>query len=211
MNVVAVAGTGTEIGKTYVAAGLLRGLRARGRGFTVYKPVQSFAPSDSSTDADVLAGAAGLAPAAVCPPHRWLPLPLAPPIAAEALGLGPFTIADLASETRARATGAPVLVETVGGVRSPIASDGDSAALIEALAPALVVLVADASLGTINLVRLSRDALWRQRQVVVFMNRFDERSDLHVRNAEWLVVRDGMVVLTDHAALVDLVEPLARP
>jgi dethiobiotin synthetase len=211
VTIVAVAGTGTDIGKTYVSAALLTTLRARGGTMSAYKPVQSFVEGDTATDADVLARATGVAPTDVCPPHRWIPLPMAPPIAAEALGLPPFTIAELASEVHASvADHVPALVETAGGVRSPIAADGDCTALIDALAPALVLLVADAGLGTINLVRLSRDALWKQHPVVVHLNRFDEQSDLHQRNAHWLRTREGLVVVTDIEDLVAIVEPAVR-
>jgi dethiobiotin synthetase len=209
LSVVVVAGTGTEVGKTYVAAALLRTLRDRGRQVVARKPVQSFEPGDTATDAHLLAAATGVEPNVVCPPHRWLPIPMAPPMAADALGLDPFTIADLAKEVAAGTSSqTPLLVETAGGVRSPIADDGDCAALIRLLAPALIVLVADAGLGTINAVRLSRDALWNERLVVVFLNRYDPNSDLHVRNANWLATREGLAVVTDVEALADLVEPV---
>ena len=210
MTVVAVAGTGTEVGKTFVAAGLLRALEARGCAFIPRKPVQSFAPGDDATDADVLAGAAGVDATAVCPAHRWLPTPLAPPMAADALGLPPFTIAELVSEVRAGSPeNARVLVETAGGVRSPIASDGDCVDLVDALDPALVVLVADAGLGTINAVRLSVDAL-APRETVVYLNRFDARDDVHVRNLAWLTERTNLTVLTTVEDLAGMIEHAAR-
>jgi dethiobiotin synthetase len=211
VTLLAVAGTGTEVGKTFVAAAVLQSLRDRGHRVAARKPVQSFASGDPSTDADVLALATGAAPTAVCPQHRWLPLAIAPPMAAEALGLDPFTVADLAAEVLAAEVPADalVLVETAGGVRSPIAADGDCLALIDALAPALVVLVADAGLGTINLVRLSLDAL-RGHRVVVYLNRFDPGSDVHTRNARWLQTREGLEVVTDIEALATLVELIAR-
>ncbi len=209
MNVIAVAGTGTDVGKTYVAAALLRELRARGHPVTARKPVQSFVRADGSTDADVLAAATGVEPYDVCPPHRWLPIPMAPPMAAQSLGLAAFTIAELAAEVRSGIPPrTPALVETAGGVRSPIADDGDCCDLVHALSPAVVVLVADAGLGTINLVRLSRDALRKERLVVVYLNRFDAGSELHARNAQWLATREGLDVLTDIEALVQLVEPI---
>jgi dethiobiotin synthetase len=211
VTLLAVAGTGTGIGKTFVAAGVLRSLCSRGHVVAARKPVQSFASGDASTDADVLGLAIGVAPTAVCPQHRWLPVAIAPPMAAEALGLAPFTVADLAAEVRAAVarTGALMLVETAGGVRSPIAADGDCAALIDTLAPALVVLVADAGLGTINLVRLSLDALSGHR-VVVYLNRFDDSVDVHTRNARWLQTHEGLEVVTDIEALATLVELYAR-
>ena len=63
------------------------------------------------------------------------------------------------------------LVEGVGGPRSPISADGDNVDLAHALAPDLVVLVADAGLGTINAVRLSVGAL-ADFPVLVALNRY---------------------------------------
>jgi dethiobiotin synthetase len=207
---VVVAGTGTEIGKTFVAVGLLHALRTRGLVVAARKPVQSFALGDTATDADLLAAATGVAPTTVCPPHRRLEIPLAPPMAAEALGLPPFTVADLVAEIETGTpVGTPLLVETAGGVRSPIAADGDCVALIDALAPGVVVLVADAGLGTINAVRLSVAALGHH-PVVVYLNRFDADSDLHPRNLQWLRTREGLDVVTGVEALADLVEPVLR-
>jgi dethiobiotin synthetase len=206
MKIVAVAGTGTEVGKTFVAAQLLRELDARACPFTPRKPVQSYSPGDDATDADVLARAAGADPTDVCPAHRWLAVPLAPPMAAEALGLPRFTIAELASEILAGLPAdARVLVETAGGVRSPIAADGDCVDLVEAIDPALVVLVADAGLGTINAVRLSVDAL-RRRETVVYLNRFDSGADVHARNLAWLTERAEFTVVTTADDLARIVE-----
>jgi len=88
------------------------------------------------------------------------------------------------------------------------AASQSSPRLLSALDPALVILVADAGLGTINLVRLSIDAL-RDRRVVVYLNRFDARSDLHVRNAQWLATREGLDIVTDIEALTTFVEHVA--
>ncbi len=126
---------------------------------------------------------------------------MAPPMAAESLGRPRFTIEDLVSELRWPADAVDVgLVETAGGVRSPLASDRDCLALCVALAPDVVVLVADAGLGTINAVRLTVDALRSvdaapPAAVLVVLNRFDAAVDLHVRNREWLQARDGLAVV----------------
>ena len=80
-------GTGTEIGKTWAAAGLARVLRQRGLKVWARKPVQSHDPAEPGpTDAQVLAAATGQRPDAVCPPERTYPVPLAPPMAAAKLG-----------------------------------------------------------------------------------------------------------------------------
>ena len=197
-RLVLVTGTGTEVGKTWVACQLARALRARGLLVAARKPAQSYDRHDdeADTDAGLLAHATGDHPAIVCPRHRWYPVPMAPPMAAEALGRPPFTIADLAAEL-VWAPGVGVgLVEAAGGVRSPLAADGDSVALAHALRPERVLLVADAGLGTINAVRLSAKALapWL---VTVVLNRYDPDDDLHARNHEWLALRDGLDVVTD--------------
>jgi len=119
---------------------------------------------------------------------------MAPPIAAGKLGLPPFTTEELVRELAAPQHGL-TLVESVGGVRSPISSDGDTTDLADAIHPGLVLLVADAGLGTINSVRLSLDALARHR-VVVFLNRFDPNDEVHVENAEWLRSRQSVATLT---------------
>lgn len=193
-RLVLVSGTGTSVGKTWMAAGVLAALRADGVTVAARKPVQSFAPGEGPTDADVLAAATGERAEAVCPTHRWYEVPQAPPMAATALGRPPFTVADLVAEL-AWPPGVDVsVVEAVGGVRSPLADDGDTVALAAALRPDLVVLVADAGLGTLNAVRLSAEAL-AGHPLVVVLNRYDESDDLHRANRAWLTERDHLDVL----------------
>jgi len=194
-----VVGTGTDVGKTWVAAWLLRALRDRGRRVAARKPAQSFDPGDdpAARDATVLGTASGEEPEAVCPPHRWYEAPMAPPMAAEALGRPTFAIGDLVAEVRWPDDQVDVgLVETAGGVRSPLAADGDGVSLCTTLGPDLVVLVADAGLGTINAVRLTAEALATLAvPLVVVLNRFDSATDLHVRNRAWLAGRGAYTVV----------------
>jgi dethiobiotin synthetase len=128
-------------------------------------------------------------------------------MAAAHLGRPPFTVAQLVGELSWPAGPVDVgFVETAGGVRSPQADDGDVVTLHEALDPDLVVLVADAGLGTINSVRLSVGVL--PGCPVVVLNRYDASSDLHVRNRVWLTERDGLHVVAlpdEEAVLVSLV------
>lgn len=208
-RVVLVCGTGTEVGKTWVGSRLLVELRRRGLVVAARKPAQSFdvgeagTPEGGPTDAEVLGAASGEPADAVCRASRWYGRAMAPPMAAEALGLDPFTVADLVGELAW--PGHPVdvgVVETAGGVRSPQASDGDVLDVAAVLQPEVVVLVADAGLGTINGVRLAVDALVPvlagagPGRPVVVLNRFDAASELHQRNREWLGTRDGLDVVT---------------
>ncbi|HEX2119949.1 MAG TPA: AAA family ATPase, partial [Acidimicrobiales bacterium] len=65
---VVVLGTDTGVGKTWAAAGVLARLCKDGMAVAARKPVQSFAPCDDETDADVLASATGESPEQVCLP-----------------------------------------------------------------------------------------------------------------------------------------------
>lgn len=202
-RLVLVAGTATDIGKTWVGGQVLQGLRSAGVTVTARKPAQSAEADDPGpSDAAVLAAATGEPVEEVCPPHRWYTVAMAPPMAADALGLPVPTLADLVAELTwpdgpARQVG---WVETVGGPRSPIGADGDAVDLAEHLDPDLVVLVADAGLGTVNSVRLGVDVFARW-PVVVFLNRFDPDDDLHRRNLDWLRTRERLEVVVDLEAL----------
>lgn len=190
-RVVLVLGTGTEVGKTWVACRLAVALRDRDLSVAARKPAMSYDPDDDPTtsDAVLLARATDETPEAVCAPHRWYPVAMAPPMAAEALERPGFTVEDLAGEIVWPAGVDVGLVEAAGGVLSPLADDGDSVTLAEWVEPDLVVLVADAGLGTINAVRLAAGVLegW---PLTVVLNRFDPLDDLHRRNRAWLVDRD---------------------
>lgn len=205
-RVLFVAGTGTGVGKTWVASGVLRGLRAGGACVSARKPAQSFDPAEVSTDADVLAGATGEAPHDVCPPQRWYARALAPPMAAIAVGAPAFTVGDLVAEIGWPDPVDVGLVEGAGGPRSPIAADGDNVTLACALAPDRVLLVADAGLGTINAVRLSVDA-FAPAPVTVVLNHYDDDDAVHRANRHWLGHRDGFDVVVGADAVVDRMVP----
>ncbi len=223
--IVLVAGTGTDIGKTWISAHLLQAWRRAGFSVAARKPAQSFVPGEGPTDAEVLGLASGEDPATVCPAARSYPVPMAPPMAAAALGRPGPTIADLVTDLRWPAPPVDIgLVETAGGVRSPQADDGDVIDLVASLSPDHVVLVADAGLGTINAVRLSLSALARVDGVgsattaeppappFVVLNRYDPASDLHRRNRAWLRDIDSLTTTeTSDAGLMALAGRLAPP
>jgi len=194
-RLVVVAGTGTEVGKTWWTCAVIGLLRTRGIAVAARKPAQSFDPTEpvDARDATLLADATGETAEDVCRPSRSYPVAMAPPMAADALGRERVRLADLLRELTWPAGVEIGFVETAGGVRSPLAHDGDNLAFIDALAPTAVVLVADAGLGTINLVRLAAGVLAAHR-VIVALNRFDPANDLHVRNRAWLTDIEGLEI-----------------
>jgi dethiobiotin synthetase len=201
-----VAGTGTEVGKTWVACSVAQRTRAKGTTVAARKPVQSFDPLDSrNTDSGLLAEATGEPQEVVCPARFTFPLAMAPPMAAEVLGRKAPTIGDLCKwlSTSWQPELQLGLVEAVGGVRSPLAEDGDTSDLARELSPDLILLVAEPGLGAINAVRSAVSALWPWR-VVVFLNRYDPSEEIYRRNRAWLEEHDHLEVKTEVAEAVSL-------
>lgn len=150
--------TGTEIGKTFVCAGLVRHLRAASRPVRALKPVLSgFDPAQASaSDTGVLLDALGVPVSeetiAAISPWRYA-APLSPNMAARAEGRSIDVEALVAFCERAiadaRADGATIVIEGVGGLMVPL---DERSTVIDWLArlriPAL--LVTGSYLGTIS-------------------------------------------------------------
>jgi dethiobiotin synthetase len=148
-----VTGTGTEVGKTHVAALVARDLVAAGVSVGVYKPAASgcrrMAGELVSDDAVALWEAAGrpLSLEAVCP--QRFEAPLAPHLAARAEGrrVDPEL---LRRGVRAwRDACDMLLVEGAGGLMSPLSDDDYNADLAIDLGAPLLVVAPD-RLGVIN-------------------------------------------------------------
>ena len=157
-----VCGTDTGIGKTHVAAGLVRALRRRhGLEVAVMKPVASGCIAGRNDDAERLISASGLGLdyAAVNP--YALERPIAPQLAAAAEGrrIDFAPIVEAFEGLRARAD--LVVVEGIGGVAVPLSDDRLQSDLIARLGlPAL--LVVGMRLGCINHALLSSEHLERR-------------------------------------------------
>jgi len=157
-----VTGTDTGVGKTVVACALVRGLRARGVDVGAMKPIETGVQDEGPRDALALREAAGGGDAldAVCP--QRFALPAAPTVAAAAEGRR----VELDAVRRAFAALAArhdcLVVEGAGGLLVPAAEGVSMADLAGELGLPLVV-VARASLGTINHTRLTLEAAAARR------------------------------------------------
>ena len=155
MKALFVTATGTDCGKTFVTAGLVRHLRALGLAARALKPVVSGfdEASQQGSDPAELIAAMGepLTPqtlAAVAPLR--FKAPLAATMAARLEGRR-LTLGDIlrACETALSEAGAPLLIEGAGGVMSPFAEAATGLDAIKALGlPCL--LVSGTYLGAIS-------------------------------------------------------------
>ncbi len=148
-----ITGTDTGVGKTYVAAMIVRALRAAGHRVGVYKPVASGCRREGgrwvSDDALALWEAAGRPGSLdqVCP--QCFAAPLAPPAAAREEGRHVDDALLRAGLEVWRRNSDIVVVEGAGGLMSPVSET----ALVADLAAEFrfpLVIIARNALGTIN-------------------------------------------------------------
>ncbi|OLE37273.1 MAG: dethiobiotin synthase [Actinobacteria bacterium 13_1_20CM_3_68_9] len=152
-----VTGTGTEVGKTVVAAVIARSLTAAGAQVAVFKPAVSGLDEDGEPDHALLRRAAGSdQPDDAIAPYRYGP-PVSPHLGAELAG-GTIEPARLVRAAHAAAGAADYLVcEGVGGLLVPLTLGY----LVRDLARELglpVVIAATSGLGTINHTLLTIEA-----------------------------------------------------
>ncbi|HEX5763282.1 MAG TPA: dethiobiotin synthase [Solirubrobacterales bacterium] len=159
MRGVFVTGTGTEVGKTVVAARIARTAAAEGHRVAVFKPAVTGLDEPGEPDHALLRDAAGSAQSdEEIAPYRYGP-PMSPHLAAELAGeaIDPERLRDAA---RRAASGADFLVcEGVGGLLVPLAASPPY--LVRDLAVDLglpLVVAASPGLGTINHTLLTIEA-----------------------------------------------------
>jgi len=167
MSAYFVTATGTDIGKTFVARGLIRALRARGRNVAALKPVMSgYEPAEAAgSDAGLLLAALGrpVTPEAIAEISPWrFAAPLAPDMAAAREGRT-LDLRDLIQYSRAAvaANHDTLLIEGAGGVMSPVTADHLGIDWIAALRLP-IILVAGSYLGTISHTLSALDVIARR-------------------------------------------------
>jgi dethiobiotin synthetase len=157
LNGVFVTGTGTEVGKTVVAAAIARTLAADGKRVAVFKPAVTGLDEPAETDHALLRRASGSRQSdEEIAPYRYGP-PASPHLAAAMAG-EEIEPARLVAAARTAAAGADVLVcEGVGGLLVPLCRDYLVRDLAVELALPLVI-AAPPGLGTINHTLLTIEA-----------------------------------------------------
>ncbi len=156
---VVLLGTGTDVGKTWFGASLCRALRQRGADCLALKPVES-GWTPGSSDAERLAAASGHeAPPS---PYRF-DEPISPHLAARRSNRL-LSVAIVRDQVLAASRDMPchamsfTIVETAGGLFSPLAPGVTNWDVARALDPALWVLVAADSLGVLHDVTATLEA-----------------------------------------------------
>ena len=157
MSVLVVTGTGTGVGKTVVTAAVAALARDRGSRVAVVKPGQTGVGPGEPGDLDEIRR---LALVDDVHEHARFPDPLAPAAAARVRGLPPVDVtASVATIRDLAAAHDLVVVEGAGGLLVRYDEDGTTIADWARALAAPVLVVAPASLGTLNLTALTLEAL----------------------------------------------------
>lgn len=147
-----ITGTDTDIGKTYVTAGLAVCLRKTGIDVGIMKPFAAGNPQKKgfkSEDVEILANAAQVTDPEYLLNPQFFPIPASPYTAWKNLKIKPKTHSVLSSFKRLSKIHSMLLVEGMGGILTPILKDYFVSDLIKEMRiPA--ILVARTKIGTIN-------------------------------------------------------------
>jgi dethiobiotin synthetase len=140
---IALAGTGTEIGKTHIGCALARHLGKTQRVLAL-KPIES----GGDDDARALSDACGVQ----TPPLYALGDPVSPHLAARREGRA-IEIASVVTWVRQRELEVKsdvTIIETAGGLFSPLGPGQSNATLVTALSPHVLILIAPDRLGVLH-------------------------------------------------------------
>jgi dethiobiotin synthetase len=206
-----VTGTGTEVGKSVVAAVIAAEAAAEGLSVAVFKPAVSGLDEGGETDHELLARASGSSQSEdEIAPYRYGP-PVSPHLAAEMAGeeIDADLLERVAEDAAADADA--IVCEGVGGLMVPLRPDY----LVRNLAAELghpVVIVAGSGLGTINHTLLTIEAAWAAELEIsaVVLNRWPAKPGrLEESNRETIAELTGIDVLTLED--IDLADPAGWP
>ena len=165
MSAIFITGTGTEVGKTFVAASLIRNLRQIGKDVIAVKPVVSgFDPAQAAaSDPGILLDALGLPVTmdniALISPWRYR-APLSPDLAASMEGQR-IDVDQVIAFCRSAIADNPgvVLIEGIGGIMVPL--DGERTILDVMMALHVpLILVTGSYLGSISHTLNALDSLF---------------------------------------------------
>ncbi len=200
MGVLGITGTGTEVGKTYVSALIVRQLNAQGLLCAYYKPCASGSEIFEDSDAGVVKKLASLTDPDQCRCSYLYPEPLSPHLAARHTGRT-VQLSRIEQDFASLRRSYPhVVVEGAGGIVCPVVHEEGESLNYEQIFRALALplcVVAAAGLGTINHTVLTCEYLRSHNFEVrgVLLNRFDEHSEQHRDNLNMIEAYTGLRVI----------------
>jgi dethiobiotin synthetase len=196
VSILVITGTGTGVGKTVTTAAIAALALDRGQRVAVLKPAQTGVEDGEPGDLDDVVRLAG---GVTTVELRRYPDPLSPEAAARRSGIPPLSPSDIAkAATELDADHDLVLVEGAGGLLVRFDAAGSTLADVAWSLGAVLVIVAEAGLGTLNATALTAEVATRRGLNVagVIIGSWPAEPDLAaVSNLEDLPVAAGGLLL----------------
>lgn len=200
-----ITATGTDVGKTYVTALIVKKLREAGHSAGYYKAalsgVEKTAEGFRTGDAGYVAAVAGIAEAESGNSVSYVYAKAVSPHLAAQLEGNPVKMAVvMAAYRQALARYDYVTMEGSGGIVCPLRYDDDAQLLLEDVITALglgALVVADAGLGTINATVLTIDYMKRHGIPVkgIILNRYDAADAMKRDNKKMVEILTRVPVI----------------
>ena len=198
-----ITATGTDVGKTYITARIIKGIIAQGINAGYYKAALSGTEVEAGKriagDAVYVFRFAGLKGEPNQAVTTLLDYPASPHLAAQ-MENKRITLAPILQDfDKVASVYDYVVMEGNGGIICPLNLEGSTLMLTDVIkALALeIVIVADAGLGTINSTLLTLEYA-RSMKIdtrCIVLNRFDESSAIHRDNKKVIEMMTGLEVL----------------
>ena len=196
-----ITGTGTDLGKTYVAGELVAALQGEGYDTAYYKPVLSGSDNIFESDAGMVRKRAGLEQEPLSMVTTMFHDVVSPHLAAARVQQGVDLDIIKADFGAVNMLHDVTVVEGCGGIVCPLTLFADGRRIMqEDVIRALgldAVIVADAGLGTINATVLTIEYMRAHGLGIagVILNRFDETDEMHQDNLAMIEKLGGVDVV----------------
>ncbi len=181
-----ITATGTDVGKTYVSALLIKKMKELGLNCGYYKPAMSGIEEDKLSDVEYVFKIGGLKGN----PMDFVSYPfveaLSPHLAAQRTGIS-INIDKIKSDfNKILVNYDYMIVEGAGGITCPFNLDGQKLLLPDIIKRLglSIIIIADAALGTINSTLLTVEYA-RQNEIDIkgiILNNFDKNNFMHLDN-----------------------------
>ena len=195
-----ITATGTDVGKTYISALLVKKMRESGLNCGYYKPAMSGIEDGKLSDVEYVFKIGGLDGN----PMDFVSYPfieaLSPHLAAKRTGVSINVDKIKADFSKISKDYEYILVEGAGGITCPFNLDGQKLLLPDVI-KALgldILIIADAALGTINSTLLTVEYARHNGIGVkgIILNNYDENDFMHVDNKNQIENLTGIKVIS---------------
>ena len=199
-----ITATGTDVGKTYVSALIVKKMRENGYNCGYYKPVLSGVTAKNNklveSDANYVVNKSKLPTSADSCVTYWWKEAVSPHLAAKRFG-EKIDINRIRTDFEKKNKDYDyLLVEGAGGITCPLILDNDRQFLLKDLIKELktsIIIVADGGLGTINSTLLTVEYARNNNLDIqgIILNNFEPENFMHQDNLKQVEVLTGVKVI----------------